>query len=98
MSEYRGIPAVPLTAENAADRRALKFEADMAALYRSLHVWRVLYPLFDYPALTTVTPEDSWFVAIELLFWIMDFVSRRPMLVCSRHILLRWLGASAPST
>jgi hypothetical protein len=74
MSEYREIPAVPLTAENAADRRALEFEADMAALYRSLHVWRVLYPLFDYPALTSVTPEDSWFVAIELLFWIMDFV------------------------
>jgi hypothetical protein len=74
MTEYREIPAVPLTTENAAVLRALELEADMAAIYRSLRVWRTMYPLFDYPALTTLTPDDSWFLAVELLFWIMDFV------------------------
>jgi hypothetical protein len=74
VTEYRELPAVPLTTDNAAVRRALELEADMAALYRSLRVWRTLYPLFDHPALATMTPEDSWFLAVELLFWIMDFV------------------------
>jgi hypothetical protein len=74
MTEYREMPAVPLTPANAAVRRALEWEADLAALNRSLRVWRTLYPLFDHPALVTMTPEDSWFVAVELLFWVMDFV------------------------
>lgn len=74
VTEYREITAVPISTEEAAARRALELEADMAALYRSLQVWRTMYALFDQPALAAVTPEDSWFHAVELLFWIMDFV------------------------
>jgi hypothetical protein len=38
--EYREITAVPISTKDAAVFRALELEADMAALYRSLHVWR----------------------------------------------------------
>jgi hypothetical protein len=73
-TEYREIRAAPVDIEDSAILRALEWEADLAALHRSLQVWRVLYPLFDVPALAALTPEASWFLAVELLFWIMDFV------------------------
>lgn len=72
--KYHEITAVPITAEDAAVLRALELEADLAALYRSLRVWRAMHPLFDHQALATLTPEISWFVAVELVFWIIDFV------------------------
>ena len=40
-------------------------------------MWRVMHPLFDHQVLVTLTPEISWFVAVELLFWIMDFVQTK---------------------
>jgi hypothetical protein len=37
-------------------------------------VWRVLYPLFRNPSLDALSLDDSWYLAVELVFWIMDFV------------------------
>jgi hypothetical protein len=76
MTAYREFGALPISPDQAAIHRALEWEADTAALYRSLKVWRVLCPLFDTQALSTKLPaEESWFIAVELLFWIMDFVN-----------------------
>jgi hypothetical protein len=74
VSEYREMKAAPIEAEDAAIFRALELEADLAALYRSLKVWRKMVPLFDDPVMAILDPEDSWFLAVELFFWIMDFV------------------------
>ncbi len=73
-THYTEIAAVPMSAAECAVRRALEWEADLAALPRSLRVWRTLHPMFDDPAIKVLTPEESWFFAAELLFWIMDFV------------------------
>lgn len=72
--EYREINAAPVGTEVAAIRRAFELEADLAALYRSLKVWRVVIPMFDDPVIASIDPEESWFLAVELLFWIMEFV------------------------
>lgn len=74
VSEYREINAAPVDPEDAAILRALELEADLAAFYRSLKVWRAMIPLFDDPAMSILDPEDSCFLAVELLFWIMEFV------------------------
>jgi hypothetical protein len=73
-THYTEIAAVPMSATECAARRALEWEADLAALDRSLRVWRTLHPMFDDPAIRALTPEESWFFAAELLFWIIDFV------------------------
>jgi hypothetical protein len=70
---HREITVTPLAAEHAALLRALEWEADAGALYRSLRVWRELWPLYDEPGLAPLTPDESWFLAVDLLFWIMDF-------------------------
>ncbi|MEX0973591.1 MAG: hypothetical protein WDZ46_10090 [Solirubrobacterales bacterium] len=74
ISEYREINAAPIEAEDAAILRAFELEADLAALYRSLKVWRAMIPSFDDPVMAILDPEDSWFLAVELLFWVMEFV------------------------
>lgn len=94
--EYREINAAPVEAEGAAIFRALELEADLAALYRSLKVWRAMIPLFDDPVIGILKPEDSWFLAVELLFWIMEFVQppgRVPALATHPSPVTRRLNA-----
>jgi hypothetical protein len=45
MTAYREFSALPISPKQAAVRRALEWEADTAALSRSLKVWRAP-PLF----------------------------------------------------
>lgn len=74
VAEYYEVAAVPSSHADALLLRALEWDADNAALATSLSMWRRLYAGMDYSALKPVGPVLSWYLAAELLFWVMDFV------------------------
>ena len=89
--------AAPLSREEALLFRALEWDADNAALLSSLKMWRSLCANLDYSAIGSLGPAKSWFVAAQLLFWIMDFVqppNRRGVLATHPSVKARLVNAA----
>ena len=72
--EHQEITALPLSESEAILLRTLEWDADNSAFATSLKMWRLLYEAVDYSALDSLGPEVSWYVASQLLFFVMDFV------------------------
>ncbi len=83
VTEHREIMALPASAAEASMLRALEWDADNSSLASSLQIWRTMYKNFNYTCLDPLGPATSWFLAAQLLFWVMDFmqlpVAREPM-------------------
>lgn len=74
LPEYQEVTAMPLSEEEALLLRALEWDADNSALMTSLKVWRQTIANIDYSAIASLGAARSWFVAAQLLFWVMDFI------------------------
>ncbi len=74
-AEIQEVTAAPLSIEEALLFRTLEWDADNAALMTALKVWRNSFPSkLDFSAIAPLGAAGSWFVAAQLLFWVMDFV------------------------
>jgi hypothetical protein len=74
VAEHREIASPPWSEADASLLRALEWDADNAALGASLDMWRQLYAGLDYSVLEPLGPVISWYLAAQLLFWVMDFM------------------------
>lgn len=80
---YEEVNAAPISKEQALLIRALEWDADNAALEASLKMWRSMYSHLHYSSIASLGSAGSWFLAANLLFWVMDFIqplSRRGLL------------------
>lgn len=75
LEEHQEVTAIPLSDDEALLFRTLEWDADNSALATSLKVWRHIFPSkLDFSAISTLGAARSWFIAAQLLFWVMDFV------------------------
>jgi len=62
LNECREINATPVEAKDAAILRALELEADLAALHRSLKVWRAM---ISYSAAERTGNDIEWLTGYQ---------------------------------
>jgi len=74
LMEHQEVTVAPLSQEEALLFRALEWDADCASLMTSLDMWSLFCANFDLLGIESLGIARSWFLAAQLLFWVMDFV------------------------
>lgn len=69
---YIEMPAVPISAHQAAIRRALELDADEGAARANFEMWSGMYTANAFPALAPLGLGRSWSISVAMLYHIMD--------------------------
>ncbi len=93
LRDYIELPALPLSPEECAIRRALEFDADLGAAGTHMRWWLDAWGTNRIPELEALPPALSWCICVAMLYKIMDAeqMDRPFQLATHPPAIARWL-------